>query len=196
MSHDMLHRFWEVRGMGTVVLEDKLLQQITAMCSAVLYEVFLKLRKVYNSLDWEIFLKILAAYGVGSPQGAPVSPDVMGLYHHSDLSWRVLWPSLQGIRQSYLGRPPVPHALQCGCGCRHPPLVDGGGDKKGGHKGTWPVYMGLVGVLLCRQWTRCIDPTGEAAEGILCPCRYLLPGRTPNKYVEDGEHGITNMAHA
>ena len=38
--HDILHRFWAVRGMGTDTTEAKLLQQLTSMRGAVLFEVF------------------------------------------------------------------------------------------------------------------------------------------------------------
>ena len=40
-------------------------QQLTTMSKEVLYEVFLDLKKAYNTLERERFLKILVAYGVG-----------------------------------------------------------------------------------------------------------------------------------
>ena len=43
--HNALHGFWAGRGMGTAILEDKLLQQLTYMREAVLFEVFLYLQK-------------------------------------------------------------------------------------------------------------------------------------------------------
>ena len=49
--HDMLHGFWAGRGIGTSTLEAKLLQELTAMRGGVLFEVFLDLRKAYNTLD-------------------------------------------------------------------------------------------------------------------------------------------------
>ena len=57
--HDTLHRFREVRGTGTTSLESKLLHQMIKMREEVLYEVFLNLQKVYNSLDRERCLKTL-----------------------------------------------------------------------------------------------------------------------------------------
>ena len=48
----------------TVALEAKLLQQLTDMREAVLFKVFLDLHKSYDTLDWDICLGILAAYGV------------------------------------------------------------------------------------------------------------------------------------
>ena len=51
--------------MGTSDLETKLLQQITAMREAVLYEIFLDLQKTYDALDRYIWIEILLVYGVG-----------------------------------------------------------------------------------------------------------------------------------
>ena len=63
-------------------------------------------------------------------------------------------------------RTPVPHNLQRGCGRRHPQLGDSDGGNIGGNGGTWTINMGLGGVLLYQQWTRHLDPNGEAAEGV------------------------------
>ena len=49
--HDTLHRFWAGRGTGTVVLESKILQQLTDVREAGLFEVFLNLLKAYDALD-------------------------------------------------------------------------------------------------------------------------------------------------
>ena len=65
MFHDVMHGFRAGRGMGTADLEAKLLQQLTDMREAVLFEVFLELQKAYDALDWDICLDILAAYRVG-----------------------------------------------------------------------------------------------------------------------------------
>ena len=51
--------------MGTAALEAKLLQHLTAMRYAFLYEVLLDLQKAYGALDWDRCLEILAAYGLG-----------------------------------------------------------------------------------------------------------------------------------
>ena len=51
--HNTLHRFWAGRGTKTAALEAKLLQQLTAMREAVIFEVFLDLWKVYYALDRE-----------------------------------------------------------------------------------------------------------------------------------------------
>ena len=61
----MLHRFWAGCETGTDVLEANILQQLTDMRGAVLYEVFMDLQKAYDALDWDRCLKILAEYGVG-----------------------------------------------------------------------------------------------------------------------------------
>ena len=63
--HDVLHRFRASRGTGTASLEASLLQQLTAMREAVLFEVFLDLQKAYVTMDWDRFLESVAAYGVG-----------------------------------------------------------------------------------------------------------------------------------
>ena len=51
--HDTLHGFWAGRGMGTANFEAKLLQQLTAMREAVLFNLFLDIRKAYDALDRE-----------------------------------------------------------------------------------------------------------------------------------------------
>ena len=63
--HDVLHGFWEGRGMENTSLEAKILQHLTAMREEVLYKIFLDLHKVYDSLDREICLEILEGYGLG-----------------------------------------------------------------------------------------------------------------------------------
>ena len=45
MFHDVLHRFQEGEGTGTATLDTKLLKQFIVMREAVLFEVFLYLRK-------------------------------------------------------------------------------------------------------------------------------------------------------
>ena len=62
--HEVLHEFWEVRGMGTTSIEAKLLQQLTDMREGVLYAIFLDLKKVYESLGRDIYLEILEIYGL------------------------------------------------------------------------------------------------------------------------------------
>ena len=49
--HDSLHGFQAVCGTGTVTLEVKPLQQVTAMREEVLHTIFMDLHKAYNSLD-------------------------------------------------------------------------------------------------------------------------------------------------
>ena len=61
---------------------------------------------------------------------------------------------------------PCPPRYSIFSGCRHPPMGDGDGDDIVGHAGTWPVNPLLGDVLILQQWTRCVDPTGDAAEGI------------------------------
>ena len=51
--HDTLHGFRAGRGMGTANFEAKLLQQLTARREAVLFNLFLDIRKAYDALDRE-----------------------------------------------------------------------------------------------------------------------------------------------
>ena len=60
----MLHRFRAGRGTETVALEAKLLQQLTAMREAVLFDVFLDLHKSSYALYWYRCLDIFVACGV------------------------------------------------------------------------------------------------------------------------------------
>ena len=62
--HRFLHGFWEVRSAGTTALKSKLIQYITAMREAVLYEIFLNLHKYYDALDCYKCLEILVSYGL------------------------------------------------------------------------------------------------------------------------------------
>ena len=48
--YDMLHRFRAGRGTGTASLKAKLLQQLTAIREAVLFEVFMDIWKAYDAL--------------------------------------------------------------------------------------------------------------------------------------------------
>ena len=50
--HDMLQVFFVVHGMGTTDIEAKLLQKLTKMRGAVLFEALLDLHKAYDPLDW------------------------------------------------------------------------------------------------------------------------------------------------
>ena len=50
--------------MGTSAIESKLLQQLTSVRYAVLFEVFLYLQKAYDSLDWDRCIDIIVEYGV------------------------------------------------------------------------------------------------------------------------------------
>ena len=63
--HAVLHGFRAGRRTGTAALESKLLQHLTAMREAVLFEVFLDLQKACDALDQDICLEIIVAYGVG-----------------------------------------------------------------------------------------------------------------------------------
>ena len=63
--HDVLQGFQAVQGTGTASLKAKLIQQLSAMREAVLFKVFLDLKKEYDALDRDRFLEILGTYGFG-----------------------------------------------------------------------------------------------------------------------------------
>lgn len=73
--HDALHGFRAGRGTGTAIIEAKLLQQLAAIRQVPLYEIFLDLRKAYDTLDRDRTLQILEGYGVG--------PRALGLLRSS-----------------------------------------------------------------------------------------------------------------
>ena len=64
MFYDMLHGFWVGRGTGTADLEAKLLQQLTSMREADLFEALLDLHKAYGDLYLDRCLGIIMAYRV------------------------------------------------------------------------------------------------------------------------------------
>ena len=63
--HDVLHGLRAGSGMGTATLEARLIQQLTAMREAILFEVFLDLQKAYDALDQDRCLGILVVWGFG-----------------------------------------------------------------------------------------------------------------------------------
>ena len=65
MIHDALHGFRLGRGMGTETLEAKLAQQLAGIAHKPLFQVFLDVRKAYDSLDRERCLEFLRGYGLG-----------------------------------------------------------------------------------------------------------------------------------
>ena len=62
--HDFLHRFRAGRGTGTVTLEVKLIQQVSALREAVLHAIFLDLHTAYYALDRSMCMGILEGYVV------------------------------------------------------------------------------------------------------------------------------------
>ena len=59
--HDVLHGFWEGGGTGTAGIEANLLQHLTAIREALLFEVLLDLQRAYGNLDRYRCLKIIGA---------------------------------------------------------------------------------------------------------------------------------------
>ena len=63
--HDVLHGFWVGRGTDTSALEFNMIQHLTAIMEAVLYEVFMDPQKAYDALDCYRFIEIIVVYRVG-----------------------------------------------------------------------------------------------------------------------------------
>jgi hypothetical protein len=62
---ESLHGCRDGRGTGTAVMEAKLAQQLAHLKQVPFYDVFLDLKKVFNSMDRKCCLLILGGYGVG-----------------------------------------------------------------------------------------------------------------------------------
>ena len=63
--HPGIHGFRSGRGTGTAILEAKLLMQLTLWDCKPLFQVFIDLRKAYDTLDRVRTMAILVGYGVG-----------------------------------------------------------------------------------------------------------------------------------
>jgi hypothetical protein len=63
--HDSVHGFRAKRGTGTAVFEAKLFHQLATIHQVPVYEVFLDLKKAYDSVDRDRTLAVLKGYGVG-----------------------------------------------------------------------------------------------------------------------------------
>ena len=63
--HDTLHGFRAERGTGTAIIEAKLHQQLASVEQVPVFQVYLDLRKAYDTLDRGRTLEILEGYGVG-----------------------------------------------------------------------------------------------------------------------------------
>ena len=63
--HDALHGFRAGRGTGTVILEEKVVQQLAGISHEPLVEVFLDVCKAYNSLDRGRCMDIMRGYRMG-----------------------------------------------------------------------------------------------------------------------------------
>ena len=63
--HDALHRFRAGRGTGNATSEAKLAQQLAGIAHNPLFQIFLDVRKAYDSLDRGQCMEILQGYGMG-----------------------------------------------------------------------------------------------------------------------------------
>ena len=60
--HDTLHRFRQGRGVETATLEAKMAQKLAGIFHEPLFQVFIYVRKSYDSLDRGRFMDILRGY--------------------------------------------------------------------------------------------------------------------------------------
>jgi hypothetical protein len=72
--HNCLHSGLPRWGTGTAIMEVKLNQQLAWLDQALLYQIYLDLKKAYDTLDWTQCLETLAGYGVG--------PNLLRLQKH------------------------------------------------------------------------------------------------------------------
>ena len=65
MLHDVLNGFRQGRGTGTSIIEAKLEQQLTGIIQKPLFQVFIDVRKAYNSIEQGRCMYILGEYDLG-----------------------------------------------------------------------------------------------------------------------------------
>ena len=63
--HPCVHGFRKRKGIGTAILEDKLFTTLAMHKKETVYQVFLDLKKAYDSISRARLLKIMQEYGVG-----------------------------------------------------------------------------------------------------------------------------------
>ncbi len=63
--HDCLHGSLPKKGTGTASIEAKLVQQLAWQDQCPLYEIYVGLKKAYDSINRGRMMEILKAYGVG-----------------------------------------------------------------------------------------------------------------------------------
>ena len=71
--HNALHGFRARRGTKTVILESKLVQQLTGIAQEPLLHLFLDLQKAYDSLDMGWCMENLRVYGMGQDTARLIS---------------------------------------------------------------------------------------------------------------------------
>ena len=62
---DALHGFRQGQGGRTSNLESKMVHQFMGICHEPQFQVILDVRKVYNSLDWKRYMRVIKGYGIG-----------------------------------------------------------------------------------------------------------------------------------
>ena len=90
--NDVLQGFRQGRGTGTAITEAKLEEQLAGIFHVPFFQVFINVRKFYDSLDRGICMEILRGYGLG--------PRLQRLLHRYLYEHRVVPKS-----GKYYGRP-------------------------------------------------------------------------------------------
>jgi Reverse transcriptase (RNA-dependent DNA polymerase) len=80
--HDILHGFKIHHGTGTAGIEAKLQQELASIWHLPLFQVYIDLRKAYNTIDRDRALETLSSYGMG--------PRLLNLLRHFWKSQRIL----------------------------------------------------------------------------------------------------------
>jgi len=136
--HDCLHGFMTGRGTGTATIEAKLNQQLAFLEQMPLYQIFVDLKKAYDSVDRSRCLDIMAGYGVG--------PNFIRLLTHFWASTEMVCKAVGG----YFG---------------HWPFQTGRGVTQGGP--VSPRIFNILIDAVLREWLRDGLGVQAAAEGIL-----------------------------
>ena len=63
--HDCLHGFTARRGTGTAIIEAKLQQELAGIRKQPLFQVYLDLKKAYDTIDRPRLLQTFEEYGMG-----------------------------------------------------------------------------------------------------------------------------------
>ena len=107
--HDALHGFRTGMDMGTTTLEAKLAQQLAGIAHEPLFQIFLNVRKAYDSLDRGWCMENLRGYGMGQNTARLIAHHLDNLIF-SPKAKRFLGTPLdmgRGVTQGYPASPMI-----------------------------------------------------------------------------------------